>query len=139
MSDELTAAAAAVDAAAAIVTAASDHLAGQAAEDGRISIARLDEHQVLGYDLAHAASAVEGCRVMLDYGAHGDLETRLACAFIADAVADLAARLVARDEVWGVDPVKLSPARDFAMAHRAPSFLEALADELPRHTTGPTH
>ena len=73
-------------------------------DDGRISVAELDEHQVLAYDLAHAASAVEGCRVMLDYGGHGELESKLARAFIADAIADLGARLIARDDAWGVEP-----------------------------------
>ncbi len=67
MTDPLVAAAAAVDSAADIVTTATDHLARACTVDGRISVARLDEHQVLAYDLAHAASAVEGAKVMLDY------------------------------------------------------------------------
>src|SRR5256884_9778449 len=71
MTVRLEAAAAAVDAAAELTTAAAEHLARGAAEDGRISVAKLDRHQVLAYDLAHAASALEGCRVMLDYGGRG--------------------------------------------------------------------
>ena len=70
----LEAAAEAVDAAAELTTTAAEHLARAAVEDGRISVAKLDRHQVLAYDLAHAASAVEGCRVMLDYGGRGELE-----------------------------------------------------------------
>ena len=71
MTARLEAAAAAVDAAAEVTTTAAEHLARAAAEDGRISVAKLDRHQVLAYDLAHAASALEGCRVMLDYGGRG--------------------------------------------------------------------
>ena len=78
MTARLEAAAAAVDAAAELTTAAAEHLARGAAEGGRISVAKLDRHQVLAYDLAHAASGLEGCRVMLDYGAHGELEGMLA-------------------------------------------------------------
>src|SRR5436853_604186 len=101
MTVRLEAAAAAVDAAAELTTAAAEHLARGAAEDGRMSVAKLDRHQVLAYDLAHAASALEGCRVMLDYGAHGELEGMLAGAFVADVVADVASRMVAREESGG--------------------------------------
>src|SRR5450755_4339212 len=110
MPDQLAAAAIAVDRAADIVAIATEHLARAATVDGRISVARLDEHQVLGYDLAHAASAVEGAKVMLDYGARGDVESLLARAFIADAAADLGARLLGRESVWGVDSGVLADA-----------------------------
>src|SRR5947208_5003154 len=135
----LEAAAAAVDAAAELTTAAAEHLARGAAEDGRISVAKLDRHQVLAYDLAHAASALEGCRVMLDYGTHGELEGMLAGAFVADVVADVASRIVARDEIWGVSADALKPALDFVADRRSPEFLESIANRLPRHGTGPPH
>ncbi len=134
-----TAAAAAVEAAAAIVDAASRRLASAASDEGRISVDRLDEHQVLAYDLAHAASAVEGCRVMLDYAGHGELEQRLAGAFIADAIADLGARLLGREATWGADPGALGPALPFIEAHRSPQVLATLATDVERHGTGPTH
>src|SRR5690349_24172757 len=127
MTARLEAAAAAVDAAAELTTAAAEHLAQGAAEDGRISVAKLDRHQVLAYDLAHAASALEGCRVMLDYGGHGELESMLARAFVADTVADLGARLVARDDEWGTGPAALERAHDFVAEHRSPEFLEKVA------------
>ena len=140
MNDEgLSAAAAAVDAAAEVVAGATRHLAQAAGDSGRISVAELDRHQVVAYDLAHAASAVEGCRVMLDYASHGDLESMLARAFVADAVADVGARLIARDEAWGVEPGLLAPARPFLATHRSPEFLEALAEQVERHGTGPAH
>jgi (2S)-methylsuccinyl-CoA dehydrogenase len=139
MSDSLTAAAAAVDGTAAIVVDASRHLAEAAADGGRISVAKLDRHQVVAYDLAHAASAVEGCRVMLDYAGHGELESMLARAFIADAVADVGARVAGREDAWGVDLTGLADARPFVAAHRDPEFLEALAQQVERHGTGPAH
>ena len=63
-----------------------------------------EDQQVLLYDLAHAASAVEISRSLIDYGAKGDVEGRLACAFIADAIADLAAKLYGREALWAVEP-----------------------------------
>ena len=72
-----------------------------------------DAHQVLAYDLAHAASAAATARALLDYGAKGDTEARLACAFAADVVHDLITRLSGRERVWGVEPSPLSAAQDF--------------------------
>ena len=48
--------------------------------------------QVLAYDLAHAAAQVATARAMLDYGAKGDVEARITCAFVADMVHDLITR-----------------------------------------------
>lgn len=139
MSDSLTDAAAAVDAAAGLVQTATKNLATRSSDGNRISVAKLDEHQVLAYDLAHAAAGVEGARVMLDYAAHGELESMLARAFIADAIADLAARMIGRAEEWGVDAVALAPHAPFVEAYRAPGFLVELADKLPAAGSGPTH
>ncbi len=139
MTGQLESAGFAVEAAARVISASAESLARAAADEGRISVAKLDRHQVLAYDLAHAASALEGCRVMLDYGGQGELESVLARAFVADTVADLGARLVARDEVWGTDPAVLQHAHDFVAEHRSPEFLEKLASQLPSHGTGPTH
>jgi (2S)-methylsuccinyl-CoA dehydrogenase len=139
MTDTHAAAGAAIDAAAALVDTAARHLAAEANDDGRISVSKLDRHQVVAYDLAHAAAAVAGSRVMLAYADHGELEAKLAYAYIADAFVDIVGRLVGREAQWGVDPADLASAHDFVAAHRDPAFLEALADELPRHGTGPAH
>ncbi|MGH9087519.1 MAG: acyl-CoA dehydrogenase family protein [Acidimicrobiales bacterium] len=94
----------------------------------------IDANQVVAYDLAHAAAAVATARATLDYGAHGDVEARIACAFVADAAADLVARLIGRADHWGVDPAALAPAGPFVAAHRDPAVLAALAgEEGPRH------
>jgi (2S)-methylsuccinyl-CoA dehydrogenase len=67
------------------------------------------------------------------------MESMLARAFVADAVSDIVTRLIGREQLWGVDPATLAPAHDFVAAHRAPAFLESLADECAKHGTGPTH
>ena len=139
MTGQLEAAGSAVEVAARVIESSAESLARASADGERISVAKLDRHQVLAYDLAHAASALEGCRVMFDYGGHGELESMLARAFVADVVADLGARLVARDEVWGTDRAALEVTREFVAEHRAPEFLEELAGQLPKHGTGPTH
>src|SRR5262245_50994239 len=107
---DLDAARTAVDVAAAVVERACSELARRSAADGRVSVTRLDEHQVLAYDLAHAASAVAGSRVMLDYGARGEYEALLATAFVSDAIWDLGARVATRHDEWGSEPSALAPA-----------------------------
>jgi (2S)-methylsuccinyl-CoA dehydrogenase len=93
-----------------------------------------DAHQVLAYDLAHAAAAVEMARSMLAYGAEGDDEARLTCAFVADTVHDLASRLLGREAMWALPADCLAEARPFLAAHRDPAFVAGLATVPgPRH------
>jgi len=123
-SPDLVAASAAIDLARGVVAAATSRLA----EVG------IDDHQALAYDVAHAASAVEMSSGLLDYGAKGDVEGRIACAFVADAVADLAAKTYGREADWGIEAGALDAARPFLATFRDPAFLAALADEEgPRH------
>ena len=63
-----------------------------------------DAQQVLAYDLAHAAAAAATARALLDYGAKGDVEARITCAFAADMAHDLVTRLAGREALWGVEP-----------------------------------
>ena len=93
-----------------------------------------DDQQVLAYDLAHASAAVETARSMLDYGAKGETESALTCAFVADMVRDLVSRLIGREQLWGVDPSTLAESHDFVQKFAAPKFLASLADKPgPRH------
>jgi (2S)-methylsuccinyl-CoA dehydrogenase len=139
VSEGLTAAAAAVETTGAVVDRAARRLAERIQVDGRIPATGVDAHQVVAYDLAHAASAVEGCRVMLAYGEHGDVEAGLALTYIADAIADVAARMIGRDDAWGVSAAELASAQPFVAAYRDPAFLESVAASLPSHGTGPAH
>jgi len=134
---DLDAAAGAVETARALCAQAARHLAEQSSDGGRISVDRLDEHQIFAYDLAHAQSGIEGARVMVDYGRHGGLQARLACLFAAEAIADLVGRLVGREAEWGVSAMDLAPAGEFVNAHRSPAFLDDVAEEVARHGGGP--
>jgi (2S)-methylsuccinyl-CoA dehydrogenase len=136
---DLNAAAEAVAVAREACRKAAAHLAELSSEDGRISVAKLDRHQVLAYDLAHVTAGIEGAAVMCDYGNHGGLQARLACLFTAEAIADLVARLVGREAEWGVSAMDLAPAGEFVNAHRSPEFLEDVAEEVARHGGGPAH
>jgi (2S)-methylsuccinyl-CoA dehydrogenase len=96
-----------------------------------------DRHQVLAYDLAHAAAQVAASRAMLDYGAKGDLEARITCAFVADMVHDLITRLTGREAMWGLDDPPLRDVHSFLERFRATAFVAALADQPgPRHLAG---
>jgi (2S)-methylsuccinyl-CoA dehydrogenase len=121
---DLAAAAAAVDLAKGVVDTAAAHLSGT----------DLDANQVVAYDFAHAASAVENARAVLDYGAKGDVEARITCAFVADSVYDLMVKVLGREQAWGVAEGALAGALDFVRSYRAPEFLASLAGEQgPRH------
>ena len=106
---DLSAAASVVELADTVVQQAARHLA---------PFAEGDEKQVVLYDVAHAAAAVEIARSLLDYGAKGEVEGRIACAFVADAVHDVASRLFGREQEWGVEPGALDPARSFLATFR---------------------
>ena len=86
----------------------------------------IDANQVIAYDLAHAASAVAIAESAIDYGALGEDEAALACAFVADAVRDLAQRLVGREHHFGVTAEWMAPAADFVAAGCDPAFLAGL-------------
>jgi (2S)-methylsuccinyl-CoA dehydrogenase len=88
-----------------------------------------DVAQVMAYDIAHAAAGVRTAEAVLGYGSHGDTEALIACAFAADAVADLAMRTVGRTEEWGVPADWMAPAERFVATFRNPTFVASLADQ----------
>jgi (2S)-methylsuccinyl-CoA dehydrogenase len=122
---DLTAATAAIDTAHGVVDAATRHLAETGGPDA---------NQVIAYELAHAAATVETGRAMLTYGAKGELEGRIACAYIADAIGELVPKLFGRETEWGVGRGVLDGTREFVATYRAPAFVASLAD-----TPGPRH
>jgi (2S)-methylsuccinyl-CoA dehydrogenase len=122
---DLAAAADAVDLADGVIGAAVRRLAATGGPDA---------HQVLAYDVAHAAAAAATARALLDYGTHGDVEARIACAYAAEMVHDLLTRLAGREQLWDVEPDALGPARPVLETYRDPEFLSALAEAPgPRH------
>ncbi len=90
--------------------------------------------QVLLYDIAHAAAGVEIARSLLDYGDKGDVEARMTCAFVADVVHDVSAKLLGREALWDAEPGALLAAGPFLTTYRDPEFLASLAG-----TDGPRH
>jgi (2S)-methylsuccinyl-CoA dehydrogenase len=120
-----------LEAAAACVTAAADVV--RSGVSALAAAGGVDASQVLAYDVAHAAAAVETARALLEYGAAGHAEARITCAFVADAVADIASKVFGREAMWGIDAGALDATRDFVARYRAPEFLAALAAEGPRH------
>ncbi|MCB0983532.1 MAG: acyl-CoA/acyl-ACP dehydrogenase, partial [Ilumatobacter sp.] len=93
-----------------------------------------DANQVLAYDLAHAAAQVGTAQALLGYGAKGDVEARLTCAFTADMVHDLITRIAGREALWGVPIAPLKNAHPFLEQFRTPAFVASLAT-----TPGPRH
>ena len=116
---DLTAAATVVGACKTVVDNAVRHLATTGTAAGLRADAIVDANQQVAYDLAHAASAVENARAVLDYGNKGDLEGRLSCAFVADAAFDVVTRLLSREDEWGVAPGALDSVMGFVRQFRS--------------------
>ncbi len=114
---DLDAAAAAVALASSLVTNAARQLADAGGPEA---------DQVVAYDLAHIAASVRAAEAALEYGATGTDEAHIACVFVADALADLAARTVGREDAFGTTPGWLDPARDFLGTFRNPAYLASL-------------
>jgi (2S)-methylsuccinyl-CoA dehydrogenase len=122
---DLTAAATAVDFCARIVGKGVRQLANTGGPD---------VSQILAYDLAHAAAAVETARSMLDYGAKGETEASLTCAFVADVVHDLMTRVTGRETSWGLGELALGEVAAFLATYRDPELLATMAG-----IAGPSH
>ena len=125
VSPDLSAAADAVALADGVISGAASHLN---------AIGGPDASQLFAYDLAHAASAAATARALLDYGAKGEIEARITCAYAADMIHDLITRLAGREQLWGVETAPLRDAHPFLETYRDPDFLAALAE-----TPGPRH
>ncbi len=93
-----------------------------------------ERQQTLAYDLAHASAALETARSLIDYGAKGELEATITCAFVADMVHDLSSRLIGREQLWTVQLSELSAYEPFVATYREPRLLASLAA-----STGPRH
>jgi (2S)-methylsuccinyl-CoA dehydrogenase len=111
-----------------VVDAAVRHLAANGGPE---------RQQVLAYDVAHGAAEVAGARAMLDYGAKGDVEARLACAFAADVLHDLIGRLCARESTWGLEKAPLRTTHEFLDRFRVPDFIASLAEQPGRRHLPP--
>ena len=122
---DLSAAASVVDLAHSVLTRAVRRLT---------TLADPEAEQVLLYDIAHASAGVEIARSLLEYGQRGDDEARITCAFVADVVHDVSAKMLGREVLWDVEPGALQAAGSFLTAYRDPEFLASLAGtEGPRH------
>ena len=84
------------------------------------------------------SAQVETARSLLDYGAKGDVEARITCAFTADMVHDLITRLAGREALWGVEPAPLRDAHPFLehVPRRRSSSPRSPTSPGPRHLDG---
>ncbi len=86
----------------------------------------LDTDQVLAYDLAHAAAGVRTARAALGYGRLGSDEAHIACAFVADVLADISSRIIGREKAWDTTTQWWEPAATFLADFRDPAYLSGL-------------
>ena len=94
----------------------------------------MDSEQVLAYDLAHGAAGVRTAQAAIAYGRTGPDEARIACAFVADVLADLTARIAGREKAWDTTRDWWEPAASFLSDYRDPAYLGGLCGtEGDRH------
>ncbi len=118
------------------------HLARESEKDGRISVAKLDEHQTIAYDVAALASAVRAAESALGYGERGDHEAKLALAFADEVAADLLGRVQGRWSEFGISrEVLADDALEAMVAGRDTAFLAAVGDAViaAKGEAGPRH
>jgi (2S)-methylsuccinyl-CoA dehydrogenase len=127
----------------AAVDRAAASLAAETVDDGRISVGLIDERQTVLYDLASVTSAVAAAEELLDHGAQGEHEARLALAFAADVHADLTGRAAGRWSAWGLgdrDGLFAEDVTGAVAAGRDVALLDRIAGDVLRSgSPGPRH
>jgi (2S)-methylsuccinyl-CoA dehydrogenase len=103
----------------------------------RLSGLDIDSEQVLAYDIAHSAAAVRTARAALHYGSNGDVEARIACAFAADMMSELASRTTGRENEWATTTGWISGASDLVATWRSPQVIASLAEQPGRRMLDP--
>ena len=91
-----------------------------------------DSDQVRAYDMAHAAAAVRTAQAALGYGEAGEVEARIACAFAADMMSELGARMIGREAKWGTTPDWMASCYEFVSTWRQAATIAALANDEGR-------
>lgn len=110
-------AAAALQQARNLLHSALSDLRGKSLENGKVSGSKLDEHQLVSYELALCASEASAATFMLDYAAElvesatsADYEVQLATLFCAEAITSIRGRLSARAENYGLSDETIASA-----------------------------
>ena len=124
-SPDLAAATAALDTADTVIAKAIARLA---------ELGGPDANQVFAYELAHAGAGIATARRCSPTEPRATSRPALTCGFAADAIHDLATRLLGREDTWGAEPDALTDTHGFVATYRDPEFLASLA-----RSPGPLH
>ena len=102
-------------------------------ESGRLSGSKLDEYQLVSYDLAYSSAELAAARVFCDFAENttttGELEEQLALMFCAEMVHNTKGRLAARRNEYGLSPEAFTTAfesqatQDFVQTYQQTSQL----------------
>ena len=95
-----------------------------------------DVAQLLAYDVAHSAAALECARAGLEYGSSGESEAAAGIIFATDALVDLTTRIAGRDAEWGDPTAPWDDIKAFLTVARDPAWIAGQVDNTvnsPRH------
>jgi (2S)-methylsuccinyl-CoA dehydrogenase len=109
-------------------------LASECVVDGRVSTTLLDQHQEAAYHLAFLAAEAASATALVEYGKHGEEESRLARVAIADLLRSARARVDGRGAADDLHGVELNGALKDGSD---PRLLEEVAATAPSTGSGP--
>lgn len=120
------------------------YLAKESAPDGKLSVSKLDRHQVLAYDICWMESELYAAEQIVEYADRvgGDLEKKLAEFFTADALDDVCKKIIPHmsrvgltndalhETVWSEEVGK------FIGEKLSPAFYEPIAELIHQSQSG---
>src|SRR5579862_9588334 len=94
----------ALDAVDGILRRSYEHLAGKCIDGSQVSAVRLDEHQLVCYDLAWCSARLAAARAMVKFSesASNQLAVHLGKLFVAESLQDIVERLSLRPLDYGL-------------------------------------
>ncbi len=107
-------------------------------DNGRLSGKKLDEHQLLSYEIAFCAAEVSAAKNLIDYSnrANNPVAEQLAKAFAAEAIQNTKNRLSLRNEEFGLNDESVSEtfdnkaAKSFCKEQLSSACLESLGKKM---------
>lgn len=123
-----------------------EYLARETGKDGRVSIGKLDRHQLLAFDAAWIKAQILAATQIVQYAIRlgGDLEARLTQFYVADILQEISSKVVSHMSRIGLTHEKLEQTlwskgiSSFVSETLDPSFYEPLAELIESRKSGGT-
>ncbi|MBX7149011.1 acyl-CoA/acyl-ACP dehydrogenase [bacterium] len=123
------------------------YITKEGTKDGKVSVSKLDQHQVLNTDLVWLKSEVFAARELVEYAAkvNGELETKLAEFYAADTLNDICQKVVPHMWRIGLTEEQMhatiwnKEVGNFVTEKLSPTFYEPIAKLIEDKKSGGTY